>query len=102
MTMVICATICPQKSEAGTTTADFLEWERAAQESFLQTSIGMLTAIASQVNSDVASCIGDWYYSSDQEEVRHDEMLEVMSEYSEYHPSTVVLAYVENICGRMN
>jgi hypothetical protein len=88
---------------AGTTTEDFLKWERKAQVSFLQTSISMLATIAAQMKPKMANCLNDWYYASKNlDEKRHVEIIKIMPKYSKFHPSTVVLAYVESACGRLD
>lgn len=86
---------------AGTTTADFLKWERKAQMSFLQVSISMAATIAAQTQPKLANCINDWYYVKNElEQKRHNEIIKVMPQYKKFHPTTIVLAYIENVCGK--
>ena len=87
---------------AGTTTADFLEWERESQEAFFQISLGMLGTVATQVNPEMTGCIDEWYFSSEEtQELRATEMLDVMEQYVEFDPTAFVLAYAESICGSL-
>jgi len=86
---------------AGTTTADFLKWERKSQDAFIHTSVGMITAIASKAKPKVARCLNDWYYEGNLETKRNSEIINKMPELLDFHPTTVVLAYVEGVCGRM-
>ncbi|MEM8651530.1 MAG: hypothetical protein AAGF54_13435 [Pseudomonadota bacterium] len=61
----------------------------------------MATTIASQTRPEIAQCLNDWYYANaDLAEQRNSEIVEVMPQYSNYHPSTVVLAYIEGVCGK--
>lgn len=94
---LLLVTIHPVKAE--TTTADFLAWDRDAQESFFEISMSMLTVIAAQVQPEIASCINDWYYA-DQElkRKRQEEILEAMPNWLEYGPTEVLLGYVEGAC----
>ncbi len=103
MAILIAAATCPQKSEAGTTAADFLTWDKTSQDGYIQTSVGMIGVIASQIAPDVANCLNDWYYKSAQSiALRNDEVRRVMSEYGTYHPSTVIFAIAEDRCGRFS
>lgn len=86
---------------AETPMEDFLTWEPASQGSFLQATISMATTIAAQIRPSIASCIDDWYYAEiDKRGERHNEIVEVMKKYQQHHPTTVVLGYIENECGR--
>jgi len=101
--MVFTAAIYPQPLAAATTTADFLKWERKAQDSFFQISISMAGVIASQVRPEMAKCIDDWYYGDQSlESQHHTEILEIMSDYLEFKPHAVLLGYLEAICGKIN
>lgn len=89
-------------AHAGTTTADFLKWNGNQQKSFLQTSMSMLTTVAAQIKPDMAQCLDDWYYKeSGLDKKRHAEIIKIMPQYTKFHPSTVILAYVENFCGKL-
>ena len=90
-------------AHAGTTTADFLKWNEGQQRSFLQTSMSMLTTIAAQVKPEMAECLDSWYYKeSGLDKKRHAEIIKLMPQYNKFHPSTVILAYVENFCGKLD
>ena len=87
-------------ARAGTTTADFLKWERKAQASFFQASIGMAGVIASQINPKIAKCIDQWYFVPGPLQMQREEkMLMDMSAYGDYHPSAVILGFVQQACG---
>lgn len=85
---------------AGTTTADFLKWERKAQVSYLQISILMAGTVASQIRPDIARCIDNWYLKSKElQEKRHIEIIKIMPKYAEYSPTAVILGFIEQACG---
>ena len=87
---------------AGTTTADFLKWERKSQESFLQISISMAGVIASQIKPEASKCLDQWYFTSEElQSKRHDEILEIMPQYKDFDPHAFLLAYLEQACGKL-
>ncbi|WP_108887197.1 hypothetical protein [Pseudoprimorskyibacter insulae] len=91
--------IYPQESVAeGLTAKDFLVWDEPSQNSFLFSSVGMAAAIASQTKPELAQCLNDWYFG-DKTNTRNGEILDFMGQYGGYHPTTVILAVVENACG---
>lgn len=86
---------------AGTTTADFLKWEKKAQVSFLQVSISMAAVIASQAKPKIARCLNDWYYKTKALQIqRQNEILHMMPKYKKYDPTAVLLGYIEGACGK--
>lgn len=87
-------------AHARTTTADFLKWERKAQDSFLQNSITMAGVIASQSKPEIAKCIDNWYLKdSETIEKRNGEIIEFMPRLKDYTPYAVVLAVLNDVCG---
>ena len=101
--MSICAALfCVSNANAGTTTSDFLKWERKSQEAFLQNSITMAGVIAAQSKPKISKCIDEWYFqSTDLRQRRHDEILMFMPKLKDYSPSAVVLAILNNVCGKI-
>ncbi|MEO1189599.1 MAG: hypothetical protein AAFW60_11050 [Pseudomonadota bacterium] len=92
-----------QFAYAATTTADFLKWERSAQDSFFQISITMAATIAAQHRPQIAKCLEDWYFrNSELQDQRHDEILNQMPELTSYRPASVVLAFLEAACGKLD
>lgn len=88
--------------QAGTTTADFLKWERKAQESYFNNSITMIGVIAGRNKPDIAKCLDEWYFKTNvSQRERNTEFLETMKQYADYHPSAVVLGLVEQSCGEL-
>jgi len=97
--LIVGSSIFP--ANAGTTTADFLKWERQSQESFLQNSISMVGVVASQASPQIAECLNGWYFqSSALAKERHAQILDVMPQYAEYDPQAVILAVLEGACGK--
>lgn len=90
-------------AHAGTTTADFLKWERKSQEAFLQNSISMAGVIASQINPEISKCLDKLYFKSETSaKERNQEILDLMPKYAEFRPQAFIMAYVEDICGRFD
>ena len=83
--------------------ADVMKWDRKAQDFFIQTSVTMIGVVMTQARREYASCVDRWYAASD-EKVRmgrHDQVLEVMRQYPDYHPQAVILAVVKKQCGAL-
>lgn len=90
----------PQPVLAGTTTADFLKWEKEAQESFFSTSILMATFIAMDVRPEVAQCLNELYFKNLKGENEFNNRIRnVMAKNSDHHPSIIILASIEKECG---
>ena len=90
-------------AHAGTTTADFLKWERKSQEAFLQNSISMAGVIASQINPEISKCLDKLYFKSETiAKERNQEILNLMPKYAEFRPQAFIMAYVEDMCGRFD
>ena len=78
----------------------FLEWREEAQHSYIQISIVMASVIASQMREGFAGCIGEWYSPDPGTEAeRNREIVAVIRENPEFHPSGVILAVVQKQCG---
>lgn len=87
-------------AQAGTTTSEFLKWERKNQESFLDISITMAGVIAAQSKPKVAKCLDGWYFESvELQDQRYQEILDFMPRLKEYSPTTVVLSILNDVCG---
>ena len=91
----------PQYSLADSFTGnDFSNWERVSQDSYIQSSIMMAGVIASQIKPEISSCIDSWYFESESvKSTRNNEIRALVSQYSTYHPSGVILAAVQQECG---
>jgi len=91
-----------QPASAGTTTADFLTWERKAQVSFFSTSIAMAAFILVQTKPKSAQCIEAWYFKNKHiQEQRNFEFLAEMPKYKKFHPQAVILGFIEQACGKI-
>lgn len=95
--------IYPQLSVADDfTSADVLTWEESAQDSYFNTSVGMIAILATQTGSHghIADCLNDWYWNEDGNDPEKNAAIrEVMSGLTDYHPQAVILAVVEKHCG---
>lgn len=91
----------PQISEAGTTTADFLTWERSQQDSFFQISMLMLVTVSTQVHPEFSECVSGWYFGDEDKTELNAELLRVMQDFKEFSPSAFVLGYAEGVCGKV-
>ena len=88
---------------AGTTTGDFLTWDANSQNAYLQNSISMAGVIASQAKPDIARCLDDWYFVDTATiQMRNTEILGIMASYREFKPQAVLLAVLEDVCGRFD
>lgn len=87
---------------AGTTTADFLKWERKAQDSFFRIAITMAATMTAQAQPEMAICIDSWYFKTEAlQKNRHSEIIEQMPQLATYRPTSVVLAFLEAACGKL-
>ncbi|MGH1406658.1 MAG: hypothetical protein ACRBBJ_08895 [Rhodomicrobiaceae bacterium] len=85
---------------AGTTTADFLKWERKAQVSFLQISISMAGILLAQTKPKIARCIDRWYFKNEDTKKKQNAfILKEMLKYKAYHPNAVIIGFIEQECG---
>ncbi len=78
--------------------SDFLTWKRANQEFYINTSIGMASLIASQLDTDQSKCISHWMATDEQ--LAYDQVLSSMKQFPDYHPRGVILAVIERRCGK--
>lgn len=84
----------------GFTGEKFLQWERASQDSLIETSITMTGIVASQARKDIARCIDDWYTGDIAiQQQRHGYILDMIKQYPSYHPQGVILVVLQNQCG---
>lgn len=90
----------PAYAQDSYTSAEFLERPIDSQDAFMLTSITMIGVVATQVRPEIARCIDDWYGGEAMAE-RNSHIRSVMREHSEFHPSGVVLAVVQQACGRL-
>lgn len=94
----------PQKAKAEAFTGiEFLEWSEGEQRSYLSAQLVMASSIVSRSKPDLAQCLADAYYSdaglTDQ---GYSEIRAKVVEFSEYHPSSVLVIMIENRCGALN
>ena len=100
-TLLIFMVFYPHAAHAETLkSAEFLTWKRPAQESYINTSIGMAGLIAAQNDKKHANCLENWYWDNQQKST--DFILKSMREYSAYHPRGVILAVLEAQCGKFD
>mgnify|MGYP001794926308 FL=1 len=84
------------------TAADVLEWPTASQDSYFDTSIGMIAIVATQTGAHghVADCLNNWYWTKEGNDPEKNALIrEVMGNLSGYDPQAVILAVVEKHCG---
>ena len=91
----------PQNAMAGTTTAEFLKWDRKAQESFFDVSLTMVGFVSAQTKPRMAECINNWYFKTKSlQSKRNENFLREMPKYKSYHPTAVLLGFIEKACGK--
>lgn len=91
----------PQEARAEEfTSADFLKWSDASQNSYIHNSVGMSGVIAFQSRKDISRCIDRWYFAdSVVQKQRNAQIKEVMRRNPSYHPQGVLLAVIQKECG---
>lgn len=94
---------CPQVSTAGGFTgSELLEWSVAEQDSYFQTSIGMVAVVGTQTNfpKDIVECLNQWYWPNGAlDPNRNSEIREALTRFPKAHPQAIVLAVIERECG---
>lgn len=95
------AAICPQKSMAEKFTGtEFLTWSIEGQDSYIGTSITMATLVAGRSNPARATCLDEWYATSETLAAQRDEEIrDTIRRNVEYHPSAVIVLVLEEACG---
>ena len=93
--------IYPQKSAAEKFTgAEFLAWSVEGQDSYNGTSITMATLVAGRTNPARATCLDEWYATSETLAAQRDaEIRDTIRRNAEYHPSAVIVLVLEEACG---
>ena len=103
MAAVLIGSIYPQAS-FGTefTSADFLKWNEANQNSYIWSSVTMAGVIASQNRREAAHCIDRWYSGDDNtRRLRNGEIRKTLNKYPAYNPQAVIFAVIRKQCGRL-
>ena len=99
--VVIAGTVAPAHSDEFTA-ADVLGWSRKSQDSYFQKSITMASFIATQNAGDHAECIEGWYFEDGRvDHRRNDQIRSDLKRFSNYHPTAVILARLEKVCGSL-
>lgn len=84
------------------TAADVLEWSEGSQNTYFETSVGMIAILASRTgtHNEIADCMNTWYWTEDGVDGTKNQLIrQVMGELPDYHPQAVILAVVEKHCG---
>lgn len=101
--LLLGSAIYPQAAKAEEFTGkEFSAWSEASQNSYIQTSITMAGVVAAQYKKEVSLCIDDWYFGGDQQKLRNQSIREAILKYENYHPSGVILALVQEQCGKLD
>lgn len=83
------------------TGAEFLTWDQAKQDSFIEvsfTSIGVLLTQTSR--PELASCLDGWYFSDRATiNAKNSELKDTIRRNSQYHPSGVLVSVLRKQCG---
>ncbi|MEP3785592.1 MULTISPECIES: hypothetical protein [Paracoccaceae] len=92
----------PQVSWAeGFSGKEFAQWETASQDNYIQTSVTMIGIVASEANSPIMGCVDEWYFTSETvKDERNQRIRAIITEYMDFHPSAVILAVVQDACGK--
>ncbi len=76
-----------------------IQWNKDQQRFFLEASIRMAGLIAARNSAQQSKCLDEWYIQKEAQ--RHEAILQKMAEYPDYHPSGIILAYLEKQCGSL-
>ena len=93
--------LCPQITWAeGYTSAKLLAENAEAQKNFIEISLTMAGAVATQVKPEIARCLDDWFFKdAAKKPQRIEHILATMRQYPGYHPSGVLLGVIQQACG---
>ena len=103
--VIVMFLVCsiPLYAKEGFTAEKFLQFTKAEQASYFQTSVTMAGVIATQTRKDLARCIDDWYFgSSETTKKRNASMMELMKKYPKHHPSGIIAAAINKACGSLS
>lgn len=100
-TAAVAIAICPQVSAAeGFTGKEFLTWSSVQQRSYLDAQIVMASSIVTRTKQNMANCMADEFYgASGLTDEGFKKLVDTISEYDTYHPSSVLVVVIENVCG---
>lgn len=99
--LIAGALIYPQETAAeGFTGEVFATWSRSSQDSYIQTSVMMAGVVLTRIKPSASNCIDAWYFKEPKEE-RNRYISETIVTYTDYHPSGVILAIIEQECGAL-
>ena len=78
----------------------FLEWDETAQDSYIQTSLTMASLMATRTHKPSGDCIDTWYFEpSIDRQAKNEEIRTTIAQNDTYHPSAVMLVFLEGLCG---
>ncbi len=102
--MVASLAICPQVSYAeGFTGEVFLKRSTDDQRADVSTQLVMASSIAARIKPEVSECIGRVFFDElGMSESGFDTVIARVGEFSEFHPSSVLVIVIENECGSFN
>lgn len=97
----LCTIVCAQGSfaEEAFKSSQLLAYSSESQRGFISTSIIMASLIASQNSRKQANCINDW--SGKTATGGYQPVVEAMKRFPDHHPSGVVLAVIQKVCGAL-
>jgi len=79
---------------------EFLTWNRANQDSFIEVSVTMAGIVSGRARKDISRCIDEWYSLEDEtRRKRNTHILGIVESNPEFHPQGVILAVLEKRCG---
>ena len=82
------------------TGAQFLEWNEAAQDNYIQTSVTMAAIMATRTHRSSGDCLADWYLDPNADRnARNSTIKDTIARNDEHHPSSVIYLILEEACG---
>lgn len=81
----------------GFKSSNFLTYPQATQKNYISTSAMMAGVIATQNNSNQATCIDSWI--AKHRKNAFQATIDIMKKYPDYHPQGVILGILQKACG---
>lgn len=91
----------PQVSAAaGFTGKEFASWSIDGQNGYIQASVTMAGVVLTRLKPSASNCIDTWYFGASKAE-RDRYIRETIASFDEHHPAGVILAIIEQECGKL-
>lgn len=84
----------------GFTGNEFLGWNSDQQRGYIEAQLVMATTIATRSDQERSDCIAGFFFDhSGLSETGFKNAVDRISEFRDYHPSSILVVMIENECG---